>query len=167
MLVARQHLATILGYARYADLATADQMIGSAANVQKMLDEVDEVSRPAAQNEYAQLLAFAQKQPGLTSSARPTPATGANSIGARNMISMPRSVRPYFPYEQVQTGILKTAARLFHVSFKPVKDAVVWDNSVDTFDVFDAAPGNKGKLLGRIYLDMHPREGKDKWFSCA
>jgi thimet oligopeptidase len=39
--------------------------------------------------------------------------------------------------------------------------------SVDTFDVFDAAEGSKGKLLGRIYLDMHPREGKDKWFSSA
>jgi thimet oligopeptidase len=67
----------------------------------------------------------------------------------------------------VQAGIRKTAARLFHVSFKQVKDAVVWDKSVDTYDVFDAAPGNEGKLLGRIYLDMHPREGKDKWFSSS
>ena len=48
-----------------------------------------------------------------------------------------------------------------------MKDAPVWDTSVDTFDVFDAAPGNEGKLLGRIYLDMHPREGKDKWFSSS
>jgi len=76
-------------------------------------------------------------------------------------------VRPYFPYDQVQAGILKTASRLFHVSFKPVKDAQVWDRSVDTFDVYDAAEGSQGKLLGRIYLDMHPRDGKDKWFSSA
>src|ERR1019366_6613473 len=68
---------------------------------------------------------------------------------------------------RVQAGILKTAARLFHVEFKPVKNAVVWDRSVDTFDVFDTATGSKGKLLGRIYLDMHPREGKDKWFSSS
>jgi Zn-dependent oligopeptidase len=44
---------------------------------------------------------------------------------------------------------------------------VVWNPSVDTFDVLDAAQGSQGKLLGRIYLDMHPREGKDKWFSSA
>ena len=39
--------------------------------------------------------------------------------------------------------------------------------AVATFDVFDAATGGKSNLLGRIYLDMHPREGKDKWFSSS
>ncbi|MGA9717405.1 MAG: M3 family metallopeptidase, partial [Acidobacteriaceae bacterium] len=34
--------------------------------------------------------------------------------------------------------------------------------SVSAWDVFD-----NGKLAGRFYLDMHPREGKDKWFSAA
>ena len=33
-----------------------------------------------------------------------------------------QSVRPYFPYTEVQAGILATASRLFHVSFKPVKN---------------------------------------------
>jgi thimet oligopeptidase len=49
---------------------------------------------------------------------------------------------------------------LFHVTFKPAKDAVVWDPSVVAFDVYDG-----DKQLGRIYLDMHPRPGKDQWFS--
>ena len=48
-----------------ADLATADQMSGSAANVQTLLDQVDEASRPAARREYDELLAFAERrQPG-------------------------------------------------------------------------------------------------------
>jgi thimet oligopeptidase len=33
---------------------------------------------------------------------------------------------------------------------------------VSAFDVFDG-----GKRVGRIYLDMHPRDGKDKWFSSS
>jgi thimet oligopeptidase len=75
-------------------------------------------------------------------------------------------VRPYFPYTQVQEGILATAARLFHVDFKTVPDAKTWDPSVTVYDVYDAV-GSDHHKLGRIYLDMHPREGKDKWFSSA
>ena len=75
-------------------------------------------------------------------------------------------MRPYFPYAQVEKGILSTAANLFHVEFKPVADAKTWDASVTTYDVYDAA-GTSHSKLGRIYLDMHPREGKDKWFSSA
>jgi thimet oligopeptidase len=143
-------------------------MIGSSAGIERLIQQVDDASRPVASREYGQLLAFARhQQPGLTSISQ-SDASYWNEQYRRSQFSFDaQSVRPYFPYAQVQDGILKTAARLFHVSFKPVTDAVVWDKSVDTFDVFDAAPGAEGKLLGRIYLDMHPREGKDKWFSSS
>jgi thimet oligopeptidase len=168
ILSARQELATILGYAHYADLATADQMIASAANVEALLKQVDEASRDAAGREFAQLLAFAQQhEPGLQSISQADERYWIEQYRRARYDFDAQSVRPYFPYEQVQTGILKTAARLFHVEFKPVKDAVVWNRSVVTFDVIDAAQGSQGKLLGRIYLDMHPREGKDKWFSSS
>jgi thimet oligopeptidase len=168
LLTARQQLATTLGYAHYADLATADQMIGTAANVEHLIDQVDQASRPVAAHEYAQLLAFAQKQqPGLTSISQSDQSYWVEQYRRAQYAFDAQSVRPYFPYAEVQTGILKTAARLFHVSFKQVKDAQVWDRSVDSFDVFDAAEAGQGKLLGRIYLDMHPRDGKDKWFSSA
>jgi thimet oligopeptidase len=168
LLAARQELATTLGYPHYADLATADQMTGSAATVDTVLNQIDQASRSASKQEYDQLLAFArQQQPDLKQITRSDSGYWAEQYRRSKYSFDAQSVRPYFPYDQVQTGILKTAARLFHVEFKPVKDAVVWDRSVDTFDVIDAAPGSKGKLLGRIYLDMHPRDGKDKWFSSA
>jgi thimet oligopeptidase len=172
LLIARQDLATTLGYAHYADLATADQMIGSAANVELLIQRVDEASRAAAGEEYAQLLAFAQqRQRGLTSISQADSRYWSEQYRRAQYSFDAQSVRPYFPYDEVQAGILKTAARLFHVSFKPVKNAAVWDKSVDTFDVYDAvqdAPqASNAKLLGRIYLDMHPREGKDKWFSSS
>jgi thimet oligopeptidase len=168
LLTTRQEVATTLGYAHWADLATADQMIGSAANVQALLDQVDQASRGAAKREYELLLAFAQeKEPGLKSISQSDAGYWGELYRRARYDFDAQSVRPYFPYEQVQAGILTTAARLFHVQFKPVKDAVVWDPSVAAFDVFDAAEGARGKLLGRIYLDMHPRDGKDKWFSSA
>jgi thimet oligopeptidase len=168
LLTVRQDLATILGYAHWADLATADQMIGSAANVQAMLNDVDAASWSASHKEFEQLLAFArERDPGVKGISQSDSGYWFEQYRRAKYDFDAQSVRPYFPYDQVQAGILKTAARLFHVEFKPVKNAVVWDPSVDTFDVFDGAEGGQGKLLGRIYLDMHPREGKDKWFSSA
>ncbi len=168
LLASRQQLATLLGYPHFADLNTADAMIGSAANITHLIDQVDGVSRGVAAREYAQLLAFArEKQPGITAISQSDNNYWQEQYRRAKYDFDAQVVRPYFPYAQVQAGILTTAARFFHLSFKPVKDALVWDASVDTFDVFDAAPGSEGKRLGRIYLDMHPREGKDKWFSAG
>jgi thimet oligopeptidase len=50
---------------------------------------------------------------------------------------------------------MNTAARLFHVEFRQQRDVPVWDPSVETWEVLDS-----GKLIGRFYLDMHPRAGK-------
>ncbi|HEY0163157.1 MAG TPA: M3 family metallopeptidase [Edaphobacter sp.] len=166
ILEARQELATTLGYKTFADLAMADQMIGSASNLRKFLQEVDEASRGAADKEYALLMEFAKKQqPGLASISVADARYWAEQYRRSKYSFDAQSVRPYFPYDAVEGGILKTAASLFHVEFRPVKDAKVWDASVSTYDVFDAEGAKK--KLGRIYLDMHPRDGKDKWFSSA
>jgi thimet oligopeptidase len=66
-----------------------------------------------------------------------------------------QSVRPYFPYPLVKQGILDTAATLFHLNFKQEPGVPAWDSAVETWDVIDA-----GKVIGRFYLDMHPRPGK-------
>ena len=161
LLQARQDLATILGYPTYADLATADQMMANATNARAMLDEVGVASRDASQREFKMVLDFAKsKQADLTEITDSDMRYWNEQYRRANYNFDAQSVRPYFAYDAVQKGILDTAARLFKVEFKQVRDARTWDASVDVFDVFDG-----GKRVGRIYLDMHPRAGKDKWFS--
>ena len=48
LLSTRQEIATVLGFRSWADLATADQMMGSAANVRTFLAKLDEASREGA-----------------------------------------------------------------------------------------------------------------------
>lgn len=161
LLETREQLAHTLGYATYADLATADQMIGSASHLKTFLDQVDAATKDTSDREYKQLLAFAQKrQPGITEISDSDSRYWAEQYRKATYDFDAQSVRPYFPYAQVEAGILATASKLFHVSFKRVPDAIVWDKSVTTYDVLDG-----GARIGRIYLDMHPRQGKDKWFS--
>ena len=162
LLATRQEIASVLGFRSWADLATADQMMGSAANVRAFLARLDEASREGARREHQMILDFARLR------ELHLQAIDISSRGywyeqyRRSAFDFDsQSVRPYFPYAKVEAGVLETAARLFKVEFRP-SSAPGWHCSVSVYEVFDA-----GKLIGRFYLDMHPRDGKDKWFSAA
>ena len=166
LLKTRQEIASVLGFRSWADLATADQMMGSAKNVREFLHKLDEASREGAKREHEMILEFARKQqpesePRLDEIDITSRGYWYEQFRRAKFDFDSQSVRPYFPYEQVEAGVLATAARLFKVEFR-ASDASAWDKAVKTFDVFES-----GKRIGHFYLDMHPREGKDKWFSAA
>ncbi len=163
LLALRQQVATILGFSSWADLATANQMMGSAAKLKQFISDLEVASREGAKKEYEMVLAFARKQePGLTNLKSSDRGYWYEQFRRDAFDFDSQSVRPYFPYESVQKGILETAARLFHVAFQPNHEVAVWHPHVTAWDVLD-----HGRVIGRFYLDMHPREGKDKWFSAA
>ena len=59
----------------------------------------------------------------------------------------------------MQAGLLDVTGRLFGVEYRPVPDAPVWHPDVAVLRRAGAATAS---VLGRIYLDLHPREGKYK-----
>ncbi|MFZ0662989.1 MAG: M3 family metallopeptidase [Acidobacteriaceae bacterium] len=156
LLAIRKEVAQLLGFPNWADLATADQMMESAANMQAFLDELDQASRAGAEKEYALLLEFSQ-QKQIDAASR---GYWLEQYRRSAFDFDSQSVRPYFPYDRVQQGVLSTAARLFQVEFRPAPSAVAWHPDVAAYDVYD-----HDTHIGRFYLDMHPRDGKDKWFS--
>ena len=156
LLAIRKEIAQLLGFSNWADLATADQMMESASNMQAFLDELDVASKAGAEKEYAMLLDFS-KQEQIDSASR---AYWLEQYRRSAFDFDSQSVRPYFPYDRVEQGVLSTAARLFQVEFRPAPDAETWHPDVVAYDAYD-----RGDHMGRFYLDMHPREGKDKWFS--
>ena len=163
LLALRQQVASILGFASWADLATANQMMGSAAKMKNFIGELEQASRAGAEKEYEMVLAFARsRQPDLTALKSSDRGYWYEQYRRQAFDFDSQSVRPYFPYAAVEQGILDTAARLFHVSFQRNQEAAVWHPQVSAWDVYD-----RDRLCGRFYLDMHPREGKDKWFSAA
>jgi Zn-dependent oligopeptidase len=162
LLATRQQIATVLGFRSWADLATADQMMTSAANVRTFLAKLDEASLDGARREHELILNFVRtREPELKAIDITSRAYWYEQFRRSAFDFDSQSVRPYFPYAQVEAGVLETAARLFKIEFRP-STAAAWHPEVSVFDVFDA-----GQRVGRFYLDMHPREGKDKWFSAA
>ncbi len=168
LLTAREEMATLLGFRSWADLATVDQMMGSAAHMRTFLNEVEAASLETAKREFAELEAFVRER---DPNALPLTLSDARFWEEQYRRSRfdfdSQSVRPYFPYEQVEAGILSTAGKLFGVTFARDDNATVWAPSVKAFNVLDNDPASSthNQPIGRIYLDMHPREGKSKWFS--
>ena len=168
LLALRQEMAELLGFRSWADLATVDQMMESAQKMRGFLGEVEKAARETAQREFAELEAFVRER-----NPEALPLTLSDARFWEEQFRRTRydfdsqSVRPYFPYAQVEAGILATAGKLFRVAFELARDAAVWAPGVKAFDVVDddEASGRRGEIVGVIYLDMHPREGKSKWFS--
>ncbi len=168
LLRVRREIAGLLGFATWADLATADQMMESSAKMQAFLDDLDAATKESAQREYGLLLAFARKAVGEAAPKAIDAASRGFWMEQYRRAEFDfdsQAVRPYFSFDRVQAGVLSLVENLFQVRFAPVGDAEVWHQSVTTWDVWDARAA--GRKLGRFYLDMHPREGKDKWFSAA
>jgi len=162
LLATRQEIASMLGFRSWADLATADQMMGSAANVRKFLARLEEASREGAVREHELVLEFVRsKQPGIIAIDITSRGYWYEQFRRAAFDFDSQSVRPYFPYKQVEAGVLETAAKLFKIEFRR-SGAPAWDPTVSVFDVYE-----DGRHVGRFYLDMHPREGKDKWFSAS
>jgi thimet oligopeptidase len=156
MMQARYEIATILGYSSWADYNAADKMIRTGANIASFIQQLETASRPAAQREFAMLLAEKQKsQPGAKE-VWEYDASYYSELLRRSQYNFDsQSVRPYFPFAQVKQGILDTAAKFFRVTFRQELDSPSWDPSVETWDVLD-----NGQPIGRFYLDMHPRANK-------
>jgi len=156
MLRTRYEIASLLGYASWADYNAADKMIGDGAHIGRFIGELSDVVRPIAQKELQMLLAEKRKSLPQATDIGVQEKSYYQELVRRSKFDFDsQSIRPYLPYARVKQGILDTAAALFHVTFRREPAAPAWDASVETWDVLDS-----GKTIGRFYLDMHPRPGK-------
>ena len=165
----RHELATLLGYPSYAALATEDKMIGSADKAAAFIEEISAASGDRSARDYAQLLARRQKDEPAATQVEPWDASYlTDRVSHEQAGYSAQETRPYFEYARVTKGVLDTMSRLFGVRFvspppeEDVRDSGRWHESVELFDVVDAA---REVPLGRIYLDMHPRDGKYKHYA--
>jgi thimet oligopeptidase len=156
MMQARYEIANIIGYPSWADYNAADKMIGKGSNIAKFVGDLDAAARPIAQREFAMLLAEKRKTDPQAAEIFDYQYWHLQELLRRSQYNFDsQSVRPYFPFEQVKRGVMDTAASLFHVTFQQEQHVPAWDPAVETWDVLD-----NGKVIGRFYLDMFPREGK-------
>jgi thimet oligopeptidase len=156
LIVKRDRLAHILGYPTWAEYITQDKMIENAANAQSFIDRLKETTFKRAREEYAVYLKRKQEDdPKATQLNRWEASYYGRLIRMRDYDYDPGQARQYFPFDRVKQGVLDVTATMFGLTYKRVTNAAVWDPSVEVYEVYEGP-----KMLGRFFLDLHPRPGK-------
>ena len=175
MIARRAELARLIGFDTWASYITADKMVESARNASQFIDRIVAASGPKAEREYATVLKRKQQDvPGATAVNAWERAYYAELVRKSDYDFASESVRPYFPFDRVKQGLLDVTSRLFGVTYRRLDTVVasgtasgtpsqssgqaaaaVWDPSVEAYEMYE-----NGALIGRFYLDMHPRPNK-------
>lgn len=161
LLQKRHELANVLGYPDWAAYVTEDKMVETEQNAADFIEKIAAAAQAGSKHDYNELLAFKKHEDSK-----------AVSVNAWDVAHLVRGaqiekfgydsqvMRPYFEYSRVLQGILDITSRMYGITYKPVTSAQVWHPDVTVYDVYD-----QGKLLGRIYFDMFPRENKYKHYA--
>ncbi|HLL21033.1 MAG TPA: M3 family metallopeptidase, partial [Kofleriaceae bacterium] len=156
----RSEKSSLLGFQNWADYVTADKMIGSGDRAAEFIEKVWRLAQPRAEQDYKELLAQLQQV-----DRKANHVADWQKVWLENRVKKTRyevdssEVRQYFPYERVLAGLLEITSEIFDLRYVPIPEpALRWHASVLVYDVVRGAD----EKLGRIYLDMHPRDGKYK-----
>jgi thimet oligopeptidase len=160
----RHRKATMLGFADYPSYATETMMMPSGDHIGVFIDDVAAAAKPAGERDAQRLISLAQEtDPSYSQVGYADHIYLVERLKERGYGVDQQAVREYLDYDKVRDGILGLVTDLLALRFERRDDVTGWHEDVETYDVYDA---NDGDLLGRVRLDMHPREGKFGHAAC-
>ena len=155
LMAKRYALAQLVGFKNHAELVTADKMVGSPERVAGFLEELKTYTAEANDRDYDMLLQrLRQDQPDAERVESWQSTYIAEKVRTEQFQVDSKEIREYFNYNNTRDGILTMVQDLFQVQIRPWQTET-WHEDVESYELLDG-----DRVLGRFYLDMHPREGK-------
>jgi thimet oligopeptidase len=162
LLRTREAVAHMLNYPDWAAYQAEIRMAGSPDTIRAFLGRVHAALAPARERLSEQYLARLRRDDSTIAALRAWDLPHAGELTRRERYALDgREVRSYFPFVRVKEGLLELAGELFGVRFQRVT-VPVWHPDVEAYEVRAS-----GALIGRFYLDLHPRPGKYTHYGVA
>jgi len=156
LLELRREQARLLGYSDWPSYDAEIKMIGKGAAIAEFIDRITDLATASAERDFAVLLERLQADhPDAIAADSADSAFYSELIRKEHYDVDAQQVRAYFDFAKVRAGLLDVTGRLFDVAYVEAPQAPRWHGDVAVYDVFQS-----GARLGRIFLDLHPREGK-------
>ncbi len=157
LLTLREEHAHLLGYDGWPDYDAEVKMIGRGAEIARFVDEITASAEESGRRDRALLLERLQADHPAAADIDRAHTMYYTEVLRRERFGVDsQEVRRYFDFAKVRDGLLDISGRLFGLTYIAV-DAAAWHEDVTAYDVH-----SNGEMLGRIYLDLHPRAGKYK-----
>jgi thimet oligopeptidase len=158
LLVLRMEKAKLLGFADWADYISGDKMLKGGAAASAFIERITKLAKPRAARDYAELLKQLKTHDPKAKVVQDWQKAMLETEVKKAKYQVDSSeVRKYFVYDKVLAGLLDITSTIYDIQYKPVTNANPWHPDVQVFDVMRG-----DAKLGRIFLDMHPRDGKYK-----
>ncbi len=153
----RLELANLLGFKNYAQMVLGDRMAENQEKVEAFLDDLFSYSHPAALRDFKEIKDFAENLGHFYPVERWDWAYFSEKLKRSKYNIDDEILRPYFSLESVQEAVFGLAGNLYGISFREITDIAVYHPEVKTWEVSD----HDGSHLALLYLDYHPRPGKN------
>jgi thimet oligopeptidase len=158
----RKEIADLYEVPSYAHYVTKRRMVENPDTVTSFLDDVRNVVTEAELRDLSQLAETKAELTGTTPEEarinRWDVSYYRERLRERRFAIDQEELRKFFPSEPTVRWMLDISERLYGVRFERA-EVPTWHEDVLYVDVKDASTG---ALLGGIYLDLYPRDGKYK-----
>lgn len=159
----RREIAQLLGFKTYADYVLKNRMAGNARNVYRLLNQLIDAYKPAANKEVGDIERMALSDlkktqlPEEENCMQPWDfGYYSHKLQLKKYNLDSEMLRPYFELSKVIDGVFGLATRLYGITFKENSNIQVYHPDVKAYEVFD----KDGSYLAVLYADFHPRKGK-------
>ena len=153
----RIELALILGFRTYAEMVLGDRMADTPEKVMRFLENLFEASNIAAARDFENLKSFAMTNGHTGDIQRWDWAWYSEKLKKELFDIDDEILKPYFSLDKAEKAIFSLAGSLYGIKFIPNDSIPVYHKEVRTFEVYD----KDDTFLALLYLDYHPRAGKN------
>ena len=147
----RQELARLLGFAHYSELSLASKMAESTEQVLHFLRDLAVRSKPFAEQDLAELKAFAAEQ-GVQDLASWDVGYFSEKLRQQRYSISQEEVRAWFPIDKVLSGLFAIVQKLYGIEIQELHDFDTWHPDVRLFEIRE-----NGAHVGRFFFDLYAR----------
>lgn len=150
----RQELARLLGFANYSELSLASKMAESTDQVLSFLRDLAVRSKPFAEQDLAELKAFAAEQ-GLDDLQSWDVGYYSEKLRQQRYSISQEEVRAWFPVDKVLSGLFAIVQKLYGIEIRELKGFDTWHPDVRLFEITE-----NGQHVGCFFFDLYARANK-------